>query len=144
MDREEFIKKFKVGDRIRLPRWVDDCYLQILCIGKDKIFILEEDEKTEDVWDIEGSDWRKYEDRKTKPTPVFKYLSFTRALREVQKGSYVMRLPGWRETLSLAVLWGSIRFIEHGNYSNHSFVHIDEILNRSDWEVWDGKVFLGE
>lgn len=43
MTREEFIKKFPVGTKIRRPEWNETSWLEILYKGSDKFFACDND-----------------------------------------------------------------------------------------------------
>lgn len=67
MNRDDFIKKFKVGDKVRSDVWNIDEYLEILFMGKDRFFTLD---KRGQEWSYSYTsiNWLPYTEPKKKKT----------------------------------------------------------------------------
>ena len=89
MTREEFIKSFKVGDKIRLKTWYKESYIAIDHIGHD-MFVGTGEEENESHWRIsDDHDWQPYQEPK-KMITVYKYRYFSGG-RWRESGTYYKR-----------------------------------------------------
>ena len=82
MNRDDFIKKFKVGDKVRSDVWNIDEYLEILFMGKDRFFTLD---KRGQEWSYSYTsiNWLPYTEPKKKKT-----VKMAQALFRRGNGSY--------------------------------------------------------
>ena len=82
MNRDDFIKKYKVGDKIKLGDWEPERYLKILSVG-DKSFFCNYASDFEYVYPID-QDWIPY----TKPQKKKKTVKMAQALIKTTNGEF--------------------------------------------------------
>lgn len=83
MTRDDFIKKYKVGDKIRAYHWGDGLWLEIIFIGSQKFFA-KNDLGTENTWSFDAIDWIPY----TEPPKPKKTVKMARALAQNNNGRF--------------------------------------------------------
>jgi hypothetical protein len=83
MTRDDFIKKYKVGDKIRAYHWGDGLWLEIIFIGSQKFFA-KNDLGTENTWSFDAIDWLPY----TEPPKPKKTVKMARALAQNNNGRF--------------------------------------------------------
>ena len=83
MTRDDFIKKYKVGDKIRAYHWGDGLWLEIIFIGSQKFFA-KNDLGTENTWSFDAIDWLPYTEQ---PKPK-KTVKMARALAQNNNGRF--------------------------------------------------------
>lgn len=83
MTRDDFIKKYKVGDKIRAYHWGDGLWLEIIFIGSQKFFA-KNDLGTENTWSFDAIDWIPY----TEPPKPKKSVKMAQALIKTTNGEF--------------------------------------------------------
>ena len=83
MTRDDFIKKYKVGDKIRAYHWGDGLWLEIIFIGSQKFFA-KNDLGTENTWSFDAINWLPY----TEPPKPKKTVKMARALAQNNNGRF--------------------------------------------------------
>lgn len=59
MTKDEFVKKYHVGDKIRAPHWKSNRFSEVLYLG-DKEFFVRDDDNAEGGWEYSDYDWQPY------------------------------------------------------------------------------------
>lgn len=83
MTRNEFVSKYKVGDKIKSDYWNEGEWLEILFIGS-KRFFAEDNLRAECSWSFDEIDWIPY----TEPPKPKKTVKMARALAQNNNGRF--------------------------------------------------------